>query len=203
MVSHYFAKTGKNPEQSLYQYAVGSNGVFVHAKRDNLEACIPVFEMSGKQKIRGLEEVSPFVKISEIVRLGVFVQLLAEFIKASPGEEVFYGHCTLLRWIFLKPAQVGALSFVKPINPYPLEAEDAIIEIHSHGCSRAFFSATDNRDETGFRIYGVIGNLVKGKWPEILVRVGIFGHYHFVPAKTIFELPEVVYDRYHDFNGLH
>ena len=34
-----------------------------------------------------------------------------------------------------------------------------VAEFHSHGSSRAFFSATDDRDEQGFRIYGVVGRL--------------------------------------------
>ena len=34
-----------------------------------------------------------------------------------------------------------------------------VAEFHSHGSARAFFSATDDRDEQGFRIYGVVGRL--------------------------------------------
>ena len=34
-----------------------------------------------------------------------------------------------------------------------------VAEFHSHGSSRAFFSAIDDRDEQGFRIYGVAGRL--------------------------------------------
>lgn len=47
---------------------------------------------------------------------------------------------------------------------------DAILEVHSHHAMRAYFSATDNRDETGRRIYGVLGRL-DGPHPEIALRV--------------------------------
>jgi Prokaryotic homologs of the JAB domain len=47
---------------------------------------------------------------------------------------------------------------------------DAIVEVHSHHAMRAFFSATDDRDETGRRIYGVLGRLA-GPHPEIALRV--------------------------------
>jgi hypothetical protein len=47
---------------------------------------------------------------------------------------------------------------------------DAIVEVHSHHAMRAYFSATDDRDETGRRIYGVLGRLA-GPHPEIALRV--------------------------------
>jgi len=47
---------------------------------------------------------------------------------------------------------------------------DAIVEVHSHHAMRAYFSATDARDETGRRVYGVLGRLA-GPHPEIALRV--------------------------------
>lgn len=47
---------------------------------------------------------------------------------------------------------------------------DAIVEVHSHHSMRAYFSATDDRDETGRRIYGVVGRL-DSPHPEIALRV--------------------------------
>ena len=41
---------------------------------------------------------------------------------------------------------------------------------------RAYFSDTDNRDETGFRIYGVMGEIFSN--PQIRMRVGIYGHFY-------------------------
>ena len=56
---------------------------------------------------------------------------------------------------------------------------EVVAEFHSHGSSRAFFSATDDRDEQGFRIYGVVGRLADAL-PELRLRVGVYGH--FAPA---------------------
>jgi len=47
---------------------------------------------------------------------------------------------------------------------------DAIVEVHSHHAMRAYFSATDDRDESARRVYGVIGRL-DGARPEIALRV--------------------------------
>ena len=55
-----------------------------------------------------------------------------------------------------------------------------VAEFHSHGTSRAFFSKTDDRDEQGFRVYGVVGRLDDPE-PELRLRVGVYGH--FAPAE--------------------
>ena len=54
-----------------------------------------------------------------------------------------------------------------------------VAEFHSHGSSRAFFSKTDDADEQGFRIYGVVGRLDDPE-SELSLRVGVYGH--FAPA---------------------
>ncbi len=47
---------------------------------------------------------------------------------------------------------------------------DAVVEVHSHHAMRAYFSTTDDRDETARRVYGVIGRLDSER-PEIALRV--------------------------------
>ena len=47
---------------------------------------------------------------------------------------------------------------------------DAIVEVHSHHAMSAYFSATDDRDETGRRVYGVLGRLDTAA-PELAFRV--------------------------------
>ena len=44
-------------------------------------------------------------------------------------------------------------------SPISATCTGVVAEFHSHGGSRSFFSATDDRDEQGFRIYGVVGRL--------------------------------------------
>lgn len=50
-----------------------------------------------------------------------------------------------------------------------------VMDIHSHCYYPAFFSETDNKDEKGNRIYGVIGSL--DKRPQLLLRAGTGGCY--------------------------
>ena len=61
-----------------------------------------------------------------------------------------------------------------------------VAEFHSHGGSRAFFSATDDRDEQGFRIYGVVGRL-NDSYPELRLRVGVYGHFAPLEWSQVFD----------------
>jgi Prokaryotic homologs of the JAB domain len=47
---------------------------------------------------------------------------------------------------------------------------DAVVEVHSHHALAAYFSATDDRDETARRVYGVLGRL-DHPTPELAFRV--------------------------------
>jgi len=47
---------------------------------------------------------------------------------------------------------------------------DAVVEVHSHHAMRAYFSHTDDRDETTRRVYGVLGRLDTPS-PEVALRV--------------------------------
>jgi hypothetical protein len=49
----------------------------------------------------------------------------------------------------------------------------------------AKFSPTDDEEETGFRIYAVMGHIYTE--PVIRVRVGIYGHMWEIPALTVFD----------------
>ena len=63
-----------------------------------------------------------------------------------------------------------------------------VAEFHSHGRHRAFFSATDDGDEQGFRIYGVVGRL-HDPLPELTLRVGIYGHFAPLEWAQVFDGP--------------
>ena len=69
------------------------------------------------------------------------------------------------------PPQAGTSTSVAYRPP-----DGVVVEFHSHGRSRAFFSATDDRDEQGFRIYGVVGRLNTPR-PELSLRLGVYGHF--------------------------
>ena len=79
------------------------------------------------------------------------------------------------------PEQAGTATRLAYLPP-----AGVVAEFHSHGSSRAFFSATDDRDEQGFRIYGVVGRLDTDR-PELSLRVGVYGHFAPVEWSQVFE----------------
>ena len=90
-----------------------------------------------------------------------------------------------------KPPQEQTAASVRPVGS-TATYEDSLIELHSHHDMAAQFSSVDNADETGFRVYGVLGNIFK--WPTLRVRVGLYGHYWEVPATWVFDLPPNIAD---------
>ena len=65
---------------------------------------------------------------------------------------------------------------------------DAVAEFHSHGRSCAFFSMTDDCDEQGFRIYGVVGRTAS-RLPELSLRLGIYGYFSQLEWAQVFSGP--------------
>jgi PRTRC genetic system protein A len=104
-----------------------------------------------------------------------------------PNEALFYLTPCQQAWSLRIPEQIQSPGGVRPADPFNMMARDALIEVHSHNSMPAYFSGTDNHDETGFRIYAVIGRIDSHR-PEIRVRIGVYGNFIPVPAGLVFDL---------------
>lgn len=175
----------------LYAYIMAGNGIFLYAKRDDLEVLIPISSVI----IAGLPSLEPFANLPHVP-----AALMHHVLQASrenlPNEILFwfnFDHDQRI-WNVDAPLQVCC-----PASVYPVDESDplgikALIDLHSHAYMEPFFSPTDDKDEQGFRIFAVIGK-VNGS-PKIRVRVGVYGNYWDIPAAMIFELPEGIRDAY-------
>ncbi|MDD3797437.1 MAG: Mov34/MPN/PAD-1 family protein [Lachnospiraceae bacterium] len=86
-----------------------------------------------------------------------------------------------------EPVQETAAATVIFERNHEKEQEMSLVmDIHSHGMYRAFFSMTDNYDEKGIRFYMVIGNLDREDWTCAL-RAGLAGHFGEVHPNDIFD----------------
>jgi PRTRC genetic system protein A len=192
IVSHIFAKTEYlDPIQScdLYQYVVAANGIFLRAERPDLH--VMIWLASTRTPIRGLAQLSPYVRMnSEKVPARMTARMVELAYRSRDREILFY--LETLPWRLIVPEQEASSVSVRPSNPYG--GADALIEVHSHYAMAPFFSSLDNRDERGFRIYAVLGNLLSR--PMIHIRVSVYGHFYAIPAGLIFELPVGVEDAY-------
>ena len=155
-----------------YDYVLGSGGVYVQSESAHLTARVLVAPCA----VRGLAPVAEKVTLphgripSSLLEAGLL------WFQNAPHTERFFA----VRWDGhayrpVVPPQAGTGSSLTYRPP-----SGVVAEFHSHGSLPAFFSATDDRDEQGFRVYGVAGRLVDAR-PELRLRVGVYGH--FAPAE--------------------
>jgi PRTRC genetic system protein A len=171
----------------LYAYLLAGNGVFVHARRPGLEALVPVVSC----RISGLPEITPRVDLPQRVPASLLEHVLRFSQQVFPDEALFWFNWVDQWYLHVPDQQVTNTSAV-PCDLHNRAGTRALIDLHSHARFAPFFSPADDRDETGFRIYAVIGCL--NKTPTISVRVGVYSHYFNIPASTVFELPVGMYD---------
>ena len=183
--------------ECLYAYIMAGNGVFLYARRDDLEVLIPV----SRATIAGLPPLEPFVNIPRVPAI-LMHDILHESKEILPNEILFWFNFDGDRqdWDVVAPRQI-----CRPASVYPVDKSDplgtkALIDLHSHALMEPFFSRTDNRDEQGFRIFAVIGRV--NERPLILVRVGVYSNYWNIPASTIFDLPEEIRDAFYDIGEM-
>ncbi len=174
-----------------------SNGVFVRARREGVEAIIPV--LLGPVPIIGLFPLSTTFEMDyPRVSQAMVIELLAQSFDTRDPETnelkeiLFHLRWCNGAWSWTKPDQHQERASVTPTVLYDTELPAPLIDLHSHHVMRPFFSSTDTKDEQGFRIYAVWGHL--DSHPTLLVRIGIYGHFAPLPASRVFELPSFIQD---------
>ena len=163
-----------------YDYVLGSGGLYVQSRSAHLTARVLV----APADVRGLAPVTEKVALTRGPIPSQLFELGLRWFQDDPNTERFFA----VRWDgdayrLVVPPQLGTatrLAYAPPAG--------VVAEFHSHGGSRAFFSATDDRDEQGFRIYGVVGRL-DTPLSELSLRVGIYGHFAPLDWSQVFDGP--------------
>ena len=163
-----------------YDYVLGAGGVYVQSESAHLTARVPVASCT----VRGFAPVAEKVELSHGPTPAQLFELGLRWFQDDPDTERFFA----IRWDgrayrLVVPPQAGTATSLAYLPP-----AGVVAEFHSHGSSRAFFSATDDRDEQGFRIYGVAGRL-NDPLPELSLRVGVYGHFAPVDWSQVFDGP--------------
>ena len=165
-----------------YTYRLAADGVFVAGENACLQATIPV----ATGTIRGLLASPSGIELPHGRLPHALWQAILAICQetASEQREVLCEVSWLpeQRYALRQPRQLAGVSALA------YERQDrALLQLHSHHRMPAFFSATDDRDEQGLGLYGVLGRLgVAGQQPEVLLRVGVYGHYLTLPWATVF-----------------
>ncbi len=182
----------------VYEYVLAANGLFIRAEREGLKACIPVQGWFYDQSsLSGLHPVDPYVEL-EYPRLDedVLAKILecsraAAADKDNPLEVLFYlKYREQNGWELILPEQKATRFSVHPLDSSAYAYAETLIEVHSHHNMPPIFSAMDNADEQGFRLYGVIGDIFDN--PTFHLRIGVWGHFWHIPARWIFEVPKQI-----------
>lgn len=168
-----------------YQYILAANGLFVRAETRFWQACIPVAACA----VRGLQPLRPRFRL-KIGRLPA--SLLTAVIRDARQQTNAAGSLNEALYQFrhdgrqvrlLRPVQQATASRVQTGQPPPA---DMVLELHSHGNLPAYWSATDDRDEQGACLYGVLGQLNEAR-PQLRLRLGIYGYWQELPVAALFK----------------
>ncbi len=163
-----------------YDYVLGAGGLYVQSESASLTARIAV----APANVRGLAPVSEKLELAHGTIPASIFELGLSWFRQAPDTERFFAvgwDGNSYRLVVPPQAGTGASLTYRPPS-------GVIAEFHSHGRHRAFFSATDDRDEQGFRIYGVVGRLDTAQ-PELTLRLGIYGHFAPLDWQQVFDSP--------------
>jgi PRTRC genetic system protein A len=178
----------------MYEYVVGSNGIFVRAERPYLKVMIPLSMTFSLSPVRGLAELHPYVEMYSPVPYDLLQSIVQISMAHLPNEHLFYLVPTRptafsrVVWKLIEPPAVATPGSVHPVDPSNPDSLEALLEIHSHGHLQAFWSGADNQDEIGFKLYGVLGELPNN--PTLRLRVGVYGHWWEIDPSEITILPQ-------------
>ena len=158
-----------------YNYILSGNGIFIWAQNYYLDACIPV---AGCQ-IRGLTETEAHVKLIHGKIPQALFDLALNTALVKKEKEVYFA----LTWdngyhLFLT-GQQGEVGQVK----YTV-VDNTVMDIHSHGKIGTWVSHTDDKDEQGFKLSCLVGDL--DKVPRVGVRIGVYGNFLALPWGDVF-----------------
>jgi len=161
---------------TFYDYVLAENGVFIEAEGPLFAARVAVVH----GQIRGLEPLEPQL----VLRYGRIPQRLFDlainWMLADISKEHYVGVTWDEGYHIYTPEQEGTGGRVE----YEVGSQ-VVLDLNSHGAMTPWFSTTDNKDELGLKLYGVVGKL--DKEPQVRLRVGVYGSFHPVAWGEVFE----------------
>lgn len=162
----------------FYNYILAGNGLFIQARSPLLRATVHIAETW----VRGLLPLEEKVELprGNIPRYIYNLALSVLFIDRV--QEWYLAVTWEGKYRLRVPCQETSNCSVR-YERLP----STVLDIHSHGAMRAFFSGTDNEDEQGLRLYMVVGRL-DTLIPEIEMRVGVYGYFGPVKFEEVFSV---------------
>lgn len=170
------------PMDNGQRILVAANGVFVQVKLDWLDCIQRLAPATGFPL--------PYGSVQERMAFAfgrLPIDLIERFIAAgrerlpdeTAGALVYSRSSASLRLVVHPPvsASPGHITYGVPAMTVD---ETLAVDLHTHGRLPAFWSATDDRDDTGIKIAGVFGDLHQPK-PSARFRLVLNGMYRVLP----------------------
>jgi len=172
-------REGLNGEPGLfYDYILTENGLFIRAQNPLIKGTLCISPV----EIRGL---SPLYEQIELVHGKIprhLYDLSLSVLIASSDREQYLAITWENEYRLRIPTQDRSSAEVKYEN-----LPSSVMDIHSHGRMKAWFSGTDNRDEQGLRLYMVVGRL-DTLLPEVEIRLGVYGYFAPLCVEEVFDV---------------
>jgi PRTRC genetic system protein A len=172
-------------DATAYQYLLAGNGLFVRTQTRFWSACIPV----TRCLVRGLPLLKPHFTLKVPRIPATLLTAVIGDARQQRGrngrlhEALYHFRHDGQRVRLVRPAQQATSGSV---STRQVGGPDTLLELHTHGDMAAYWSPTDNRDEQGACLYGVLGKL--GGRPELRLRVGIYGYWYRLPRAAVFAI---------------
>lgn len=193
LVRHHVATCGEPlpPARPGITWVWAQNGIYKRGSSGAMDALVPVVPTPAATP--GLAALASYVTWRAWPRRlpgdALLTPLLHNARQAFAGEQ-------LLRPIEKQYFVVHRDDKVRLVAPrgqnasgarvsYQMPAGEILVDIHSHHAMRAFFSGTDDADDTGLSVSAVVGSIFSR--PEILVRINVYGQHWPVSALTVFD----------------
>jgi len=177
---HIHGRGNAHPLSPMYRYFMHGGGVYKVAEGPRMVAAVPV----ARGQITGLDAVQPWLDIDWPKLPAKWLWAIYHHAKQaarSEQEQMYHIHHDAENgWRVAVPKQAATRTRIEYQGG---DAESVVIDLHSHGELRAFFSETDDADEQGLRIYAVIGRLLHA--PEIRIRVGVYGDFMEIDPQQV------------------
>ena len=182
------------PTPGKVDYITAGNGLYKRAVSDTFLAMVPIIRWPAGT-IPSLPDLEPTV-ISRYGQIPPSLLIRAIYLargacSAGATEAMYHIRFRDSSFYLSSPRQERDAGHVG----YTIAGHDPIImDIHSHHTMRACFSDTDDRDELGLQLYGVLGQ-IHGLNPQIAIRVGVYGTFYPLRIMDVFAFPQWCSDR--------
>lgn len=172
-------KTGMAGKAGLYyDYIFAETGVFIRAQNPLLRATLCI----SPAEIRGLAPLDEEIELTHGRIPRSFYDLAISALMVNWSLEQFLAVTWDGQYHLTAPTQTrepGAVTYNK--------VGSTVLDIHSHGAMKAWFSGTDNKDDLGLCLYMVVGRLDTFV-PDVEMRLGVYGYHAPVYKEDIFDV---------------